>query len=144
MLNVRKKLSLQKNRKVDMLVEFRNYLSLLPDVSKIKEENNTISFEYKGLFFLFVTDESDQYYIRLMLPNIATIDALKTGTDIHSVINEYNNKFKVVKVSLWDNSLWLSIEQFLYSKERANDLFARLTNILVIVINEFRREYINK
>ena len=139
-----KKLYLQKKRKVDMLVEFHNYLSLLSDVSNIKVENNTISFEYKGLFFLFVTDETDQYYIRLMLPNIATTDVLKTGTDIHSVINEYNKKFKVVKVSLWDKSVWLSIEHFLYSKERANDLFARLTNILVIVINEFRREYINQ
>ena len=112
----KKSLSLQKKRKVDMLVEFRNYLSLLSDVSNVKEENNTISFKYKGLFFLFVTDESDQYYIRLLLPNIATIDNLKTDVDVHTVINEYNNKFKVVKVSLWDKSVWLSIEQFLYSK----------------------------
>lgn len=139
-----KKLSLQKKRKVDMLVEFRNYLSLLSDVSNVKEENDTISFEYKGLFFLFVTDESDQYYIRLMLPNIATIENLKTGTDIHTVINEYNNKFKVVKVSLWDKSVWLSIEQFLYSKERANDLFTRVISILEVVINDFRHEYIKQ
>lgn len=139
-----KKLSLRKKRKVDMLVEFRNYLSLLSDVSNIKEENNTISFEYKGLFFLFVTDESDQYYIRLLLPNIATTDNLKNGVDIHTIINDYNNKFKVVKVSLWDKSVWLSIEQFLYSKERANDLFTRAISILEIVINEFRREYINQ
>ena len=141
---IEKKLSLQKKLRIDMLVEFRNFLSLLSDVSKIKEENNTISFEYKGFFFLFVADESDQYYIRLMLPNIATTDNLKAESDIHAIINEYNNKFKAVKVSLWDKSVWLSIEQFLYSKERVNDLFARLINILVIVINEFRREYINQ
>lgn len=127
-----------------MLVEFRNYLSLLSDVSNIKEENNTISFEYKGLFFLFVTDESDQYYIRLLLPNIAITDNLKNGVDIHTIINDCNNKFKVVKVSLWDKSVWLSIEQFLYSKERVNDLFTRAISILEIVINEFRREYINQ
>lgn len=128
-----------------MLVEFRNYLSLLSDVSNVKEENNnTISFEYKGLFFLFVTDESDQYYIRLLLPNIAKIDNLKPDVDVHTVINEYNNKFKVVKVSLWDKSVWLSIEQFLYSKERANDLFTRAISILEVVINDFRHEYIKQ
>lgn len=93
---------------------------------------------------MFVTDESDQYYIRLLLPNIATTDNLKNGVDIHTIINDYNNKFKVVKVSLWDKSVWLSIEQFLYSKERANDLFTRAISILEIVINEFRREYINQ
>jgi len=129
--------------KVNMLVEFRNYLSLLPEASNIKEENNTISFEYKGLFFLFVTDESDQYYIRLILPNIANTDNLKE-VDIHTVINEYNNKFKVVKVSLWDNSVWLSIEQFIYSKERVNDLFTRVINILEVVITDFRHEYIKQ
>lgn len=139
-----KKLFLQKKREVNMLVEFYSYLSLRSDISNVKKENNTISFEYKGLFFLFVTDESDQYYIRLMLPNIATIDNLRTETDIYTVINEYNNKFKVVKVSLLDKSVWLSIEQFLYSKERANDLFTRAISILEIVINEFRREYINQ
>lgn len=137
----KKSLSLQKKRKVDMLEEFRNYLSLLSDVSNVNEENNTISFEYKGLFFLFVTDESDQYYIRLLLPKIATKDNLNTD-DVHTVINEYNNKFKVVKVSLWGESIWLSIEQFLYSKERANDLFTRAISILEVVINDFRQKYI--
>ena len=143
-LMYKKKPIFAEKRKVDMLVEFRNYLSLLSDVSNVKEENNTISFEYKGLFFLFVTDESDQYYIRLLLPNIATIDNLKTDVDVHTVINEYNNKFKVVKVSLWDKSVWLSIEQFLYSKERANDLFTRAISILEVVINDFRHEYIKQ
>ena len=127
-----------------MLVEFRNFLSLLSDVSNINEDNNTISFEHKGLFFLFATDENDQYYMRLILPNIATIDNLKDGSDIHSIINEYNNKFKVAKVSLWEKSVWLSFEQFLYSKERANDLFTRAINILEIVINDFRHEYIKQ
>ena len=73
-----------------MLVEFRNYLSSISDVANIKEENNTISFEYKGLFFWFVTDESDQYYIRLILPNIANIDSIKDGVDVHDAINAYS------------------------------------------------------
>lgn len=127
-----------------MLVEFRNYLSSLLGASNIKEENNTISFEYKDLIFLFVTDESDQYYIRLILPNIAKIDNLKDGIEIHKVINEYNNKFKVIKMSLLNDSVWLSVEQFLYSKERAGDLFTRVINILEVVINDFRREHINQ
>ncbi len=123
-----------------MLTEFQNYLSTLQDVSDINKEFNTISFKYKGLFFLFATDESDPYYIRLILPSIATTDGLKKEVDLHSVINDYNSKFKAAKMSLFEGSIWLSIEQFLYSRERATDLFARMINILVTVITEFRNE----
>lgn len=127
-----------------MLVEFQNYLSSLSEVSNIKEDDNTIFFEYKGLFFLFVTDESDQYYFRLILPNIADKNNIKGELDVNKVINDYNNKFKVVKMSLLENSVWLSIEQLFYSKERINDLFTRVINILETVINDFRHECIER
>ncbi len=117
---------------------------MLPEVANIKEEDNTISFEYKGLFFLFVTDENDQYYTRLILPNIANTDNLKESVNINTVINDYNNKFKAAKMILLGESVWLSIEQFLYSKEKANDLFTRMINILEAVIVDFRHEQIKQ
>lgn len=54
------------------------------------------------------------------------------------IINQYNNKFKAVKMSVVENSIWLSIEQFLYSRENSNNLFFRLMKILEAVITEYR------
>lgn len=134
-----------------LVVEFLNYLSSLHGASVIKTDSNIVIFKYKGLSFLFVTEEDDQYYFRLMLPNIAASSSLKTktGTDINSVITECDKTYKVVKAILWeeegkDDSVWLSVEHFLYSKERANDLFARLIKILLFVIEDFRSKYINQ
>ncbi len=123
-----------------MLVEFKNFLSSLKEVSDITIEQDTISFQYKELFFLFAIDETDPYYIRLILPNIATLDNLKEGIVAHVMVNDYNSKFKTVKMCLWNNFIWLSIEQFIYSKEKATELFSRMINILVSVITEFRNE----
>lgn len=123
-----------------MLTEFRNYLLSLQDASEITIEMNTIYFQYKDLYFLFVIDESDPYYIRLILPNIATTDKLKNGIEPDTVINDYNTKFKAAKMSVFENSIWLSIEQFIYSKERVAELFTRMIDILIAVITDFRRE----
>lgn len=123
-----------------MLVEFKNFLSSLKEVSDITIEQDTISFQYKELFFLFAIDETDPYYIRLILPNIATLDNLKEGIVVYDMVNDYNSKFKTVKMCLWNNFIWLSIEQFIYSKEKETELFSRMINILVSVITEFRNE----
>ena len=102
--------------RVSMFNEFYNYILSVPDASEIKRHNdNTLFFKYKELFFVFTTEISDPYFIRLMLPNIANINDVENA---NTLINDYNNKYKVIKVSIIDdNSIWLSAEQFLYSKE---------------------------
>lgn len=122
-----------------MLNEFQSYLSSLSGANEInKIDDNTILFKYKGLNFLFTTEKDDPYYIRLILPKIATTETLKEGENIYTIMNEYNKKYKAVKVSLWeDESVWLSIEQFLYSKDNANELFKRAISLLESVSTEF-------
>ena len=100
--------------------------------------DETISFEYNGLSYLFVSDKSDPYYIRLILPNIENINNANE-IDVYKNINQYNNKFKAVKMSVVENSIWLSIEQFLYSRENSNNLFFRLMKILETVITDYRK-----
>ena len=100
--------------------------------------DETISFEYNGLSYLFVSDKSDPYYIRLILPNIENINNANE-INVYKNINQYNNKFKAVKMSVVENSIWLSIEQFLYSRENSNSLFFRLMKILETVITDYRK-----
>ena len=122
-----------------MFYEFLNYISSIPEASDIKKNNdNTLFFKYKDLFFVFTTETTDPYYIRLILPNIANVNDVE---NVNTLINDYNNKFKVVKVSIInDNFIWLSAEQFLYSKENSSGLFERMINILEDVITDFRKE----
>lgn len=124
-----------------MLVEFRNFLQS-PEISKveIKEDEGEITFQYKGYAFLFVCSEEDSSYIRLILPKIATEENLKDGIEILPIINEYNKKYKAIKMCLFGEYIWLSMEQFVYSKENISDFFKRIVNILIYVIEEFKQE----
>ena len=76
--------------------------------------------------------------------DIANIDSIKEGVEVHAAINNYNNRYKAVKVILLGNSIWLSMEQFLYSKEGAFDLFSRIIGVLETVIISFRQEFLAK
>lgn len=125
-----------------MLKEFNRYLSTLSGVSEIKIEDNGIFFKYNNLSFLFVIDESDPYYIRLILPNIIIIDESNRDR-LNKLIDKYNVDFKAIKAIKFKNNIWLVIEQFVYSRERISDLFERMINLLVNVINIFRNENLN-
>ncbi len=117
---------------------FFNYISSITETSEIKKYGeNVLSFKYNDLSFVFATETSDPYYIRLMLPNVANVNDVK---DVDKLINIYNNKYKVIKVSIIDDNIWLSAEQFLYSQENASGLFERMINILENVIKDFRKE----
>ena len=120
-----------------MITDFTHFLSSMGiEPKEITDE--TISFEYNGLSYLFVSDKSDPYYIRLILPNIENINNANE-INVYKNINQYNNKFKAVKMSVVGNSIWLSIEQFLYSRENSNNLFFRLMKILETVITDYRK-----
>lgn len=121
-----------------MITDFSLFLSSMDIVPK-ETTDATISFEYNGYSFLFVSDKSDPYYMRLILPNIENINEVD-DLDVYKIINQYNNKFKAVKMSVVKNSIWLSVEQFLYSRENANSLFLRLMKILETVIAEYRNQ----
>lgn len=120
-----------------MITDFTHFLSSIGIVPQ-NTTDETISFEYNGLSFLFVSDKSDPYYMRLILPNIENIDNANE-IDVYKKINHYNNKFKAIKMSVVENSIWILVEQFLYSRENANNLFLRLMKILETVITEYRK-----
>ena len=121
-----------------MITDFSLFLSSMDIVPK-ETTDATVSIEYNGYSFLFVSDKSDPYYMRLILPNIENINEVD-DLDVYKIINQYNNKFKAVKMSVVKNSIWLSVEQFLYSRENANSLFLRLMKILETVIAEYRNQ----
>ncbi len=120
-----------------MLKSFKDYLSS-SNIDIIKEDQTGISFEYGGFKYLFVVDENDPFYFRLILPNVLSIN---TGVQsvIYGVINVINKNYKAVKVFVNDDAnIWISVEEFIHSKENIYDLFKRIIELLKIVIADFK------
>lgn len=125
-----------------MLNEFRKYLNSIPEVEISKQDDNTISFSYKTYQLLFIYDNADPYYFRLILPNITNLEGLEGN--IEDIMNDYNSKFKVSKMTKVNDSLWISVEQFIYTNDKLNELFSRLVNLIVVVAADFKKEHFNK
>lgn len=125
-----------------MRTSFENYLRAL-NITFNNQDSDVISFNYHGLNFLCVTDCNDPYFIRLVLPNIAEENNIN---NINQVINDYNVKYKAAKMLLINNSIWISIEQFVYYNDNMNvinAMFSRMINILENIIHDFRNNEIN-
>ena len=127
----------KQNKKQYMLSAFKNYLNFKGIVIQ-KEDETTISFTYNDLFYIFVYDKNDPYYFGLILPNVVHVQ--ENRNDILNKMNEGNTKFKVAKSAIINENVWISVEQFVYSMERINDLFERSLILLQAYIDDFREE----
>lgn len=121
-----------------MLTKFNNYLNSLPGVQIKDTTSEGISFIYNRLFYIFIYEGSDPNYVRLILPGIAVVSEIK---NIAEVLNRYNSNYKAIKMTTLNENILLSVEQFIYSEERVNEMFARMINVLESAINNFRSEY---
>ena len=107
--------------------------------SSIDFKDERVSFTLNGLNYIFVHDNSDKYYFRLILPNIYTItDDKEDKSRCLDIINELNRDFKVAKTFVIDNRIWVSVEQFAYSNENISLLFERCIYLLERIIRQFR------
>jgi len=121
-----------------MLKSFKEYLKS-NSVNISGEDKITVSFEYGDLKYLFVFDDSDPFYFRLILPNIASVENDNTQK-IYEVVNSINVNYKVVKATVFNNNVWISVEEFVYSKENINELFKRSIELLKTIIANFKEE----
>ena len=83
---------------------------------------------FKGVSYpelaLFVYESSDQNYFRIILPNIFKVEDDIIRYD--SLVNNINQRYKVAKVTLTQEGMvWISAEQFVYSREGIDYLFER-------------------
>lgn len=120
-----------------MLTLFQNYLNSIH--IDFVSEGGTILFKENNLRYLFIYDgENDPYYFRLMLPKIVQISDQNREVVLNA-INYVNSNFKVAKAIIVNTTeVWASVEQFVYSREQINDLFARLKVLLEAFIADFR------
>lgn len=124
-----------------MLKLFKNYLDS-NNISIKDEKKITISFEYSNLNYLFVFDESDPFYFRLILPNIMLVQEEQIQ-EVYHTVNFVNVNYKVAKVAIYDNNVWISIESFVYSKENIDGLFKRSMELLKTINVDFKEQIKN-
>ena len=73
-------------------------------------------------------------FFRLLLPNIYSIEDNKDKCN--EIVNNFNYTYKVVKAIVTPaNQIWLSVEQFAYSKENIELLFERCILLLKATIS---------
>lgn len=120
-----------------MLDIFQKFLSTLGATFTV--ENDSISFEYNGLQYLFISDVSDPYYFRLILPNIGEVNH-ENEVQMNQVVNQMNLEIKAAKATISNNRIWVSIEQFVYSKDNQYELFRRSISVLEAFMNIFREK----
>lgn len=122
-----------------MITLFKQYLqtkNITPT-----EDNETITFEYNGLYYLFVHENSDPNYFRLIVPNLYKATDEVDLTKYKELVNTINLKFKVAKSFVTtDDTVWISVEQFVYSVDNISFLFERSLVLLDLIVIQFREE----
>lgn len=106
-----------------MLSLFKQFLDT-KGITPTKEVEEQITFLLDGLYYLFVYESSDQNYFRIILPNIFKVEDDTIKCD--SLVNRINQRYKVAKATISsEGMIWISTEQFVYSREGIDYLFER-------------------
>lgn len=108
-----------------MFSEFKQYLSTKGITPKNEEEEQLTFVMDDGLHYLFVCEKSDPNYFRIILPNIFKVESGKEQS-YSNWVNMLNKRYKVAKATITDdNFIWISAEQFVYSREGVDSVFTR-------------------
>ena len=124
--------------KLMILPKFVEYLSSR-GLSYTSANDDILNFSYEGLNYMFQSfQETDPYYLRIMLPKV---NNKTVNTDVMRLVNQLNRDYKAVKiVEMEQGSIWMVLESFVYNIDGVDLLFARMIDVLRIVINEYRRK----
>lgn len=106
--------------------------------SNVDFRDDKVIFSLNGLNYIFVSNDSDRHYFRLILPNISP-SITEENPRHEQIINEINRDYKVAKAFVVNDRIWISVEQFVYSNENINFLFERCISLLPRIIDQVRR-----
>lgn len=102
------------------------------------DEDGDIRFKYQGRSFFCTSDQRDERYFRIIMPNIYTVE--NNRTKVLEAVNTVSRDMKVVKAYLVEDHLWLSIEMFVDSSPEVEDFMDRCLNILCASFERIAKE----
>lgn len=122
-----------------MIQTFQNYLTNRGISSSFLDQTQTLlSFQQNDINFLFsYRINQDPTYVRLMIPNIGTLDVNNSQEILR--LCQLTSQYKVGKFIIEENNqIWIVAEAFLYIQADHARLFDRLLSVLVDMFNEYR------
>jgi len=107
------------------------------------DEDGDLHFKYQGKHMFFTTDERDDMYFRILMPNIYEIQ--DNRAKVLEACNVVSRDLKVVKAFVAENNnMFLAIEMFVDSTPELGDFFERCCDILIAAYNKAANEIMNK
>ena len=95
-----------------------------------KQEEFGLAFKCEGKSFLFIYDDDDEQYFRLMMPCIFDMTEENREVVLHAM-NEVNSSVKVIKAyTMLENEVWLGFEILVDSTPVVGDLVPRALAML--------------
>ncbi len=102
------------------------------------DEDGDLHFKFQGKHMFFTSDEKDDLYFRILLPNIYEVKGNRDK--VLEACNTISRDLKVVKAFIVDDSVFLSIEMFVDSTPEIGDYFERCCEILAAAFDKAAQE----
>ncbi|MGI9213974.1 MAG: hypothetical protein ACR2HF_16015 [Methylococcaceae bacterium] len=106
------------------------------------EDDGDISFKSEGKYYVVGSTEGDETYVRLIAPNIWSLDSETERELAIQHANKLTSQFKVAKVFSVndDKNIYATIELFLPDPQAFIRVFDRSMNVLNAAVREFSDE----
>lgn len=76
------------------------------------DDDGDFNIKYQGKHILFIQDEDDPFYYRILMPGIYDIEKDEDRSRIVEICNEWTSQRKCLKAFVARDSVWISIEMF--------------------------------
>ncbi len=103
---------------LEKIFEYLQKQGLLPEYN---EKKTRINFKYQMASFVIFSEEDDERFLNVTLPNIYSVDE-NNRYDVLEAINTVNDGTKLVKLYIYNNSVWVGVEQMLDTSPVLDDI----------------------
>jgi hypothetical protein len=103
------------------------------------DEDGDVIFKSEGLTFVIITEEEDEEYVSLVLPNFWSIESEEELARALKAANEVNRSIKAAKIFVRKDgkNTWAAVEMFVKSPESFNLVFERSLRALKSAVARF-------
>lgn len=101
------------------------------------DSDGDIVFKREGYTFILFTNEDDEEFVRLDLPNIWEIESLGERQRVMIAAAEVNRQVKVAKVLPINDNVWVSTQLLIDPVENLSRVLPRAMNICTLAAREF-------
>ena len=119
-----------------------NHLKEIGLMPKLDDDGD-IAFKYQMLNFCIILEERDEFFLRVALPNIFSVDE-NNRLDVLEACNTVTMRMKVAKCFITPgDSVWIVTEQLLDTDPNFEDIVPRSLRILIDARETFAGEMNN-